>query len=274
MTDGQEIKDSVNEDWNIDNEKGIAETREKIKLGVKYIFPLENKVSVTFKCLPKDESLRTTLKIQQIKVSDLKLPEGTNPYGEYAYDITTGMTNGTFEYTITLPKPEDRAVEVSYIEKTAEEIKNQTEPLKEDEIKLVNVGKLGQEGDKISVRGLDHFTIFIVDDGDTNYSDNGWSSHGTGYSGDHHWVMPSQSGKVATWIFSGSAGEYAILPSWVIWNDHATNAHYTSTNISGFDITTVNQNNLLMVVSPAPLMEPGRVGIQIQTGTILIQEIQ
>lgn len=240
LTDGQEIKDSVNEGWNIDDEKGIAETKEEVKLGVKYIFPLENKVSVTFKCLPKDESLRTTLKIQQIKVSDLKLPEGTNPYGEYAYDITTGMSDGTFEYDITLPKPEDRAAEVSYIEKTAEEIKNQPEPLKDDELKPVDEEKLNQEGDKLSVRGLDHFTIFIVDDGDTNYSDNGWSSHGTGYSGDHHWVMPSQSGKVATWIFSGSAGEYAILPSWVIWNDHATNAHYTSTDISGFDIT-VNQ---------------------------------
>ena len=149
LTD-QVILDSLNEDWNIDLEKGISETKEKVTLGVKYIFPQENKVTLTFKCLPKDESLRTTLKIEKVKISDLDLPGGTNPYGEYAYDITTGMKNGDFEYEVTLPKPEDQEAKVSYMEDV------------NAEVKVVDEGKVDQGGDKIKVGGLDHFTIYFV----------------------------------------------------------------------------------------------------------------
>ena len=160
----EEIKDTINEDWNINTEKGFSETKEKVKLGVKYVFPQENKVSVTFKCLPKEESLRTTLKIEKVKVSDLNLPEGFNPYGEFAYDITTGMTDGDFEYDVTLPTAPDQDSEISYIEKTADEAKNQTE-IKTDEIKTIEEGKTSQEGDQIKATGVDHFTIFIITTG-------------------------------------------------------------------------------------------------------------
>jgi uncharacterized repeat protein (TIGR01451 family) len=156
LTD-QSISDSKSEDWNIDLNNGTAETKEKIKLGVRYLFPLENKVSVSFKCLPKDEALRTSLKIQQVKVSDLKLPEGTNPYGEYAYDITTGMTDGTFEYEMTLPKPENQSVAVAYTEDI------------NSEMQTIGEGNSNQEGDKIKINSLDHFTIFIATYGGTSY---------------------------------------------------------------------------------------------------------
>jgi len=46
----------------------------------------------------------------------LKLPDDVKPAGEWAYDITTGMENGNFEYEVTLPKPENQTAEVSYIE--------------------------------------------------------------------------------------------------------------------------------------------------------------
>lgn len=170
LTD-ETIKDTENSDWNISDAGGYAETKEKVTLGVKYNFPQENKVSVTFKCLPKDESLRTTLKIQKVKVSDLKLADGINPYGEYAYDITTGMNNGDFEYDITLPKPDNTPAEVSYMED------------KSGELKVVEEEKTKQEGSVVKVESLDHFTIFIVmnpdetlvDDG-VNNEDNGWVS--------------------------------------------------------------------------------------------------
>jgi len=91
LEEGQEIVATTNENWEINLEEGWAQTKEPVKLGVTYLFPQENKVSVTFKCLPQDEGLRTPLKIQQVKVSDLKLPEEVNSAGEYAYDITTDM---------------------------------------------------------------------------------------------------------------------------------------------------------------------------------------
>ena len=112
LTD-QEIKPSSIDDWNFDEKTGIAETKDPVKLGVKYQFPGEDKMSVTFTCLPETT---TSLKIERIKISDLKLPEGTTALGEYAYDVTTGMDNGSFEYDITLPKPEDKKVNVVYLE--------------------------------------------------------------------------------------------------------------------------------------------------------------
>lgn len=156
------LTQTINSDWQINEEEGWAKTNEPVKLGVIYVYPQEEKVTVTFTCLPEDETLRAPLKIQKVKMSDLNLPEGTNPYGEYAYDITTGMADGTFEYDLTLPKPEDTTAEVSYIEKTAEELKNQTEPLKEDEIKPVEEEKIDQERDKVIVENIDHFTVFVV----------------------------------------------------------------------------------------------------------------
>ncbi|MGI6278603.1 MAG: hypothetical protein ACOYJ8_02230 [Patescibacteria group bacterium] len=162
LEEGAELTQSVNGDWEINEEEGFAQTLNPVQLGVTYIYPQEEKVTVTFTCLPENESLRSPLKIQKVKISDLNLPEDFNAYGEYAYDITTDMANGTFEYDVTLPKPKNTTAEVSYIEKTAEKIKNQTEPLKENELKLVEEEKTIQEGDKVKVGALNHFTIFVI----------------------------------------------------------------------------------------------------------------
>ncbi|MFH2086015.1 MAG: VWA domain-containing protein [bacterium] len=150
LADGQTIIDSTNEDWNINETNGSAETKEAVKLGVKYIFPLENKVTLTFQSLPKDESLRSTIKIVKVKVSDLNLPGDVKPYGEYAYDITTSMGDGIFDYDLTLPKPDDQSVEVVYMED-----KNATPT-------TISDNQTSQEGDKVKANNLDHFTIFIV----------------------------------------------------------------------------------------------------------------
>src|SRR4030042_2718315 len=136
LTDEQ-IVSSTNEDWEINTGEGWSKTKEAVKLGVKYVYPQENKVTVTFKCLPKDGT--TPLKIQKIKISDLRLPEGTNPYGEYAYDITTGMQDGSFEYDVTLPKPEGQTAEVSFMEDL------------NGELKTVEEGKISQGNEKVEV---------------------------------------------------------------------------------------------------------------------------
>lgn len=159
----QTINDSLIENWEIDDGNKSAQTKEPVNLGIKYIFPIDKSVTVTFKCLPKDESLRTPLKITQLKISDLKLPPGTITDGEYAYDITTGMKDGEFEYDITLPKSTDKKeVEVVYIDKNINEATNT--PLTEKELKTVLEDKT--EGrDFILVENLNHFTIFLITGG-------------------------------------------------------------------------------------------------------------
>lgn len=149
----EKITNSTIFDWNVNQLTNQAETKEKVKLGVRYIFPLEEKVTVTFKCLPSDESLRTSLKIQKIKISDLNIPDNINPYGEWAYDITTEMKDGSFEYDLTLPKLQGKEGKILYMED------------KNGEVKEVEKEKIIEKEDKVEAKELDHLTIFFVDSG-------------------------------------------------------------------------------------------------------------
>lgn len=171
LSDSDTMRDSVALDWNYDTTNDLYETREKVQVGVKYIFPQENNVTVTFKCLPKDEILRTNLKIKQVKTSDLKLPDDTN-VGEYAYDITTGMFDGEFKYDITLPKPSDSTAEISYIEKSLDQAKSN---INADEIKPVD--NLEQQTDSVKATNIDHFTIYFIE----SYSDNTYITVGDNF---------------------------------------------------------------------------------------------
>ncbi len=164
--------------WTVDEATGVAETKTKVQPGVSYQFPLDDAVSMTFSCLPKDESLRSPLKIQQVLVSELNLPDSVQTDATYAYDITTEMADGTFKYELTLPKLEGATAEIKYIEKTAEEAKLD---MSADDIKLVSTDdqvKVEQitEDTEIKASGLDHFTIFIA-----TYSNNSFSVEKSSY---------------------------------------------------------------------------------------------
>ena len=156
---GDPIRDSTELDWNYDANGDFYVTREKVKIGVKYIFPSDDQVSVTFKSLPKDDLYRSTLKIKRVKTSDLKLPNSVENTGEYAYDITTDMFDGQFTYDITLPKNENQEAKVSFIEKSLDEAKNN---ITENEVNSIDSSKLEQQGDKVLATNIDHFTIYIV----------------------------------------------------------------------------------------------------------------
>ena len=149
--------------WNIDEVAQSAETISDVKLGVSYQFPLDPTVSVTFTCLPTDESLRLPIKIQQILVSDLALPDTIKTDSKYAYDITTEMENGTFEYELTLPKVEGSTDGVAYIEKSLEEAQ---QIITEAEVIQVDSAQIDQSGEELKVVELDHFTIYFsyIDD--------------------------------------------------------------------------------------------------------------
>ncbi|HAI95510.1 TPA: hypothetical protein DHW62_01320 [candidate division WWE3 bacterium] len=159
LADGVEITDSTTAGWTVDSEKGYAETKEPVKLGVKYIFPEEEGVSVTFSCLPKNVDDRSVLRIQEVRVSDLNLPEEFKTDAEFAYDITTDMVNGEFEYDLTLPKPEGVEAEIFYIEKSVEEA---VEEVGNDDVKKIEKDKLVQGDDVVEVSDIDHFTIYYL----------------------------------------------------------------------------------------------------------------
>ena len=144
------VRNSVNSEWSFNSATGIAETKSKVELGVTYVFPLDSKVTVTFNCLPKDESLRKSLKIERMSVSELNLPVGTKASSDFAYDITTEMNDGAFKYDVTLPKTVGTNPEVSYMENTGS--------------KLITIddSKLDQSNESVKANDLDHFTIFIV----------------------------------------------------------------------------------------------------------------
>jgi len=162
LSEGTEIINSTNDDWNIDSENGYAETKDPVKLGVKYIFPEEKDVTLTFKCLPVNEEDKSILKIQKVKVEDLNLPDEFKTDAEYAYDITTEMEDGSFEYDLTLPKPEGVEAEVSYVEKNIEEVIS--EKISSEDIISVEEENIDQEQNdkKVKISELDHFTIYIV----------------------------------------------------------------------------------------------------------------
>lgn len=145
-------------DWNIAGEK--AETKSPVELGVKYVFPLDESVAVVFTCLPSDIAERAPLSIERIKASDIDLPEGTVAVSEYAYDITTeGMENGSFKYDLELPKIASGDFDVSYIEKSVDEVKGKD--LKESDVKRVDDERVDNKDFSVEANGLDHFTLFI-----------------------------------------------------------------------------------------------------------------
>lgn len=182
VIDNSQITQSQETDWDSNLEEGISTTKENVKLGVKYVFPQENKVSVTFKCLPKDESLRKPLKIQQIKVSDLKLPQDISVDGDYAYDITTDMRDGDFQYDISLPKSENKSVAIKYIEKSVEEVTTASEALTDEDIQTIDEA-VTQKTDSIEATGVDHFTIVFVSSTMSVFADFNGATQVTVYPG-------------------------------------------------------------------------------------------
>ena len=193
--------------------------------GTTYHAPFNQDVSVSFTSLPATPG---TITFHQITLTDAQVKE-SGALTSTAYEITSTMSDGSFTYNLTLPNPSQKTnVGVQY---------------SEDGKTFTSAASVSAAPSIVTIPGLTHFTIFVVvDDGGSGYSDNGWNNYtSAGYNGDHHWVQPTQVDKIATWTFSGATGEYAILPSWVEWSDHATNAHYTSVNITGFDLTGVNQ---------------------------------
>lgn len=201
-----------------DNSDGSITTINSVGEGVEYKFK-DSQVKVVFTKLTTPGSLT---------IREFTPDESLGLPGK-AYEITSDMEDGTFLYDLTLPIPESAGdnPEVKFTESS--------DTLASAEV----VSETKEISDKtITVKGLNHFTIFVIDDGDTDYSDStGWNVYEVNGCGDNtgcRWVEETNTGKWATWTLPSDAtfGSYIVSANWTTWNTQATNAHYQIYNES------------------------------------------
>lgn len=119
-------------------------TIQTLQLGTTYKFPLNEKVSLTFTKLPQNSG---TVTIKEIKLTSEQIKE-TGALSDTAYEITSTMEDGTFEYTLTLPTPRTENVEVKY---------------SEDGENFAHLsGGVSAQTDTLTITNLTHLTIFVV----------------------------------------------------------------------------------------------------------------
>ncbi len=123
-----------------------------VVLNTPYTFK-DTKVSVIFTKLPANPG---TLSFKEVKLTPEQIKE-TGALSDTAYDITSSMIDGTFEYDLTLPLPasaqnKDIAVKSSETESTLNTASTVTEE------KQIKTGT-------ITIKKLNHFTVFVVTTG-------------------------------------------------------------------------------------------------------------
>ncbi|MCA9369409.1 hypothetical protein KC721_03855, partial [Candidatus Woesebacteria bacterium] len=126
---------------------GAVATVAQVELGTKYVAPQNDDVTITFTKLPENPG---TLSIEEITLTDEQVAE-LGALSTVAYDITSSMEDGTFEYELTLPLPEgsDETLEIKHAESVEELASAET-------VETIEVT------DKVTAKGLDHFTVFVV----------------------------------------------------------------------------------------------------------------
>ena len=165
----EEVKKEIG--WVVD---GVVASMEKVELNKIYKAPQNEKVTVTFTKLPE---IAGSLVIKEIKLTNEE-KKSLGALGDTAYDITSDMTNGTFEYNLTLPYPDkdnDGKAEILGDSKKEVKAENLTvlytegDDLKKEEMKNVKEetgdgveNKINKAGKVLEIKGLDHFTVFVV----------------------------------------------------------------------------------------------------------------
>ena len=119
-----------------------------VELGTIYSAPQNNEVQVVFTKLPENPG---SLSIEELTLSDQTAKE-VGAYSKVAYDITSDMEDGTFEYELKLPLPEgaDDKAGMVYAQ-SVEELKT---------AKSIDTDSV--EGNTVKATGLNHFTVFVV----------------------------------------------------------------------------------------------------------------
>ncbi len=118
-------------------------TQDNVVLDKTYTAPQNSKVTVKFNKLP-DSPGKVTIK--EIILTDKQMAE-SGALSKTAYDISSDMQDGTFEYTLTLPTPTVDNVEVK---------------ASEDGQSFVTLGGVTPGDKTLTITGLNHFTVFVV----------------------------------------------------------------------------------------------------------------
>ncbi len=142
--------DSAEQTW-MANEDGSYTTTQPVQEGVEYVYPADSTISITFSAL----SQSGTVTMRKVYLSDEQMSNLSSIY-PWAIEITSTMDNGSFEYSLQLPKPvSEDSVKVAYSENWSEFTQVDSETV----------------GDAILTE-LDHFTVFmVVDEAGSNQSD-------------------------------------------------------------------------------------------------------
>ena len=133
--------------WDLHGDTAI--TYENVELGKVYIAPQDSRVKLIFTKLPE---VTSKLTIEKITLTQEEI-DITGAISDVAYDITTDMENGTFEYDLELPSTEEN-VNIVYVEER-EDIFTNLIPVENEII---------QKKDTVKIKKVDHFTITIVTD--------------------------------------------------------------------------------------------------------------
>ncbi len=167
-------------------DEGIA-TIDTVELGVTYVAPQNPEVKVVFTKLPE---VPGSLSIEEVELTPEQV-EALGALSNVAYDITSSMENGTFEYKLELPKPTGASSDskVVYAE-SVEELANSTTVADE---------KVAVKSNKVVVEELDHFTIFVV----TSFEEVQVTDVEVGYNG--IWFSASSYGSIER-VESGTNG--------------------------------------------------------------------
>jgi len=150
--------------WSKDGDK--ATTNEAVELERTYVAPQNDQVSVIFTKLPEKAG---KLSIEEITLSDEQVAL-LGALSNKAYDITSDMADGSFEYTMTLPTKDNadpKKVNIVYVE-------NVSELSDASKIKTVdekeNAVSVDSNKDEVKIEALDHFTIYIATYSDMSLS--------------------------------------------------------------------------------------------------------
>jgi len=211
-------------------------TFENVELNKEYVSPQNSEVRLTFTKLPNPSG---NIKIEEIKLTKEQI-EQTGSLSEKAYDITSDMKNGDFKYDLSLPIPESskgKLIQVKYAEKISdihamEKIDNE----------------ITKSDTSVSVKSLDHFTIFIITDDEATYSTGTWVDYAAqGYFDDGvHYPTEMSAGQTAIWTFSGiTPRSYKVYISWSTHDNRTQVAPYVL-NYDGGPTTPfiINQEKL------------------------------
>ncbi|MBD3238736.1 MAG: hypothetical protein GF332_03820 [Candidatus Moranbacteria bacterium] len=167
--------------------------------------------------------------------------------GNKAWEVTSTMPNGSFKYDLKIPyedADDEDELDVVY----SEEEKGDKDYEKNDFERVEQEKEIKKDKKVIKIKGLDHFTIFLITNQEADYTGTPWIEQSDrGFKdGTVHYPEFTDAGETATWEFDSiDAGLYKVYISWTTNQNRPTNSPFTLTDSAGTDYNFfVNQEKL------------------------------